>query len=220
MRATRHHRVFESGQTHSAHRSCTDARSIPFLAIDDDLGSCATVALSHSERLARAARSAELMVLRRGGPQPLSGGGRSADNGATGTASWGQRRWRIPFGSSGASLHFRAPVFCSPPSLRVATAETICGSSGSATAIAPLLPDGLSGFGWRTPRVGPLGGRSGPPHGGGDPPAGIEMSFNPNRFGPRASQDGSAWRIRRKNLENTYASRSKTSAYTHPPSRD
>jgi hypothetical protein len=149
MRATRHHRVFESGQTHSAHRSCTDARSIPFLAIDDDLGSCATVALSHSERLARAARSAELMVLRRGGPQPLSGGGRSADNGATGTASWGQRRWRIPFGSSGASLHFRAPVFCSPPSLRVATAETICGSSGSATAIAPLLPDGLSGFGWR-----------------------------------------------------------------------
>jgi len=110
-------------------------------------------------------------------------------------------------------------VLCTPPSLRVATAETICGSSGSATAIAPLLPDGLSGFGWRTPRVGPVGGRSGPPHGGGDPPAGIEMSFSPNRFGPRASQDGSAWRIRRKNLENTYAPRSKTSAYTRPPSR-
>jgi len=116
-----------------------------------------------------------------------------------------------------ASLHFRALVLCTPPSLRVATAETICGSSGSATAIAPLLPDGLPAFGWRT-RAGPLGGRSGPPHGG-DPPAGIEMSFSLNRFGPRASQDGSAWRIRRKNLENTYAPRSKMSAYTRPASR-
>jgi hypothetical protein len=101
----------------------------------------------------------------------------------------------------------------------LATADAICDSSGSTTPTAPLLPYGLSGFGWRTRRVGSLGGRSGPRHGDRNPRPGIDISCSPSCTAwPRAGQDESARRITLRSQENTNASRYKKSAFTNPPS--